>query len=558
MPLKCKFCGATAPEGATKCPFCGTFFEQSATYATQSAQSQRHSADFSNESLSSDYNEFDFFAREDWSECWDDFAAGGNAGIVLTDTSALTNKEYFLQELASYVKARQPQVRYTLLDISHQAAQKTSADCDEIVSLLTKIYNVAVPSYLLIVGDETVIPFIKWENEAGDDDKYVPSDLAYLTLDTSSPWSGVYCSFEDVTKLGRLPSSAENGFAEAIQYFKFTAEYKPQTQVNGFAYTAYVWENASREIFEGLKCQLETSPNYTTNSDYIKYYGLSRLYDLSEYNLLGINLHGSDATHDWYGQLRAREICIEAFDAGCLPNSKTGYALCVEACYGARPKVLKGKDQSIVVTALKNKCVAFVGSTRIAFGASRAGDLCCADVIAQTFLESLIAGKTSGAAYLDSLVALMASGDDEDTIKTLAEFALYGDPSVSVFATNQPSTFASSSKRAKKVAVKRDGSRAIKLIPCGGESSQKSNFAFSNYAAEVKKAEKTVQMINEVSSGYVAKNFAAFTDVKPEIFKVAGADSYRTVYSQTIGSVKNIVKLHVDGNGTIRKTYVSK
>ena len=45
-------------------------------------------------------------------------------------------------------------------------------------------------------------------------------------------------------------------------------------------------------------------------------------------------------------------------------------------------------------TALKNNCVAFVGSSKIAYGYAD-GSLCCADVIAKNFTAGIAKGETA-------------------------------------------------------------------------------------------------------------------------------------------------------------------
>jgi hypothetical protein len=495
------------------------------------------------------------FRSSDYLTRWERFAADGNVGIILTNTSGLEDATPLMEALRQYCEARKSQVRYTVLDYQTCPGKLSEANCESIVRLLNEIYSVAVPDYLMIVGDGNTVPFIKWENECCDDDSVVPSDLAYITLNVKSPWSGQEYCFDGATKVGRVPASAVNGYENAIRYLRFTATYRPQKTVKPFAYTASTWIPTSKNVFADLDCPLVSSPDYTSNRALLRTHGLQMVPDVSEYNLLGFNLHGSDGTHDWYGQIG--RFYPEAFDPTCLPRADAGYTICVEACYGARPTVQNKPQQSIVVSALSDKCVSFVGSTRIAYGATDGG-MCCADIIAYSFMRSVMDGKTAGEAFLDALTDVYQSGADEECIKTLAEFALYGDPSLTPFATAKVKAFASAKSKPKRVITGGNESRAIKLIPCDGETAKFSNYAYSNYAQESKQAKKVVKIVHEMSDGYVAKNYSAFASVRPMIYKVAGEDAYRTVYKMMDGDMKTIVKLHVDGEGNVQKTYVSK
>ena len=495
------------------------------------------------------------FDSADYLTKWKRFAKNGNAGLILTNSSGLTYPETFLLEIKKYCAARKAYVHYTILDLRTFPNKKNYSDCPTIVSLLNEIYSAAVPSYLMIVGDNSVIPFMNWENGAGDDDRFVPSDLPYITLDATSPWEGKDYSFIGATRVGRVPSSPINGFANAIKYFQFAATYKPLA-VKPFALTAYEWTQASNLVFAKMKCPVLSSPEYTCSTSYVSTFGLRRVPDVSDKTLLAFNLHGSDGTHYWYGQKGS--VYPEAFEAECLPKSKAGYTICVEACYGARPNVEKGCDRSIVLSALSDKCVAFVGSTRIAYGAV-GSSMSCADVIAHAFIDSVTNSKTSGEAFLDSLTALLKSGHDENVIKTLAEFALYGDPSIIPFAGNASIVSASTANIGRKVKTKTNASKAIKLIPCDKTAVKSTNASFAVYSKEVEKSLVTVQNVSAVSDNYFGKNFSQIPKSKPKVFKVAGANEYRTIYKTKIGSkMVAYVKLHIDGKGKVLKTYISK
>jgi hypothetical protein len=444
-------------------------------------------------------------------------------------------------------------VNYFLLDLKdQQVLALNSIDVESVTSMLRGVYNVAVPDYLMIVGDTTVIPNADWYNECDDGDETVPSDLPYITLDTESPWDGAIYDFENITQVGRIPAKATNDFAEAICYFNNTKLFTGYAYAKSFAYSALVWEPTSRVEFAHLHPTLITSPQYTSNSQTARMNGYTKLEKLSgEYNLVCFNLHGSDGSHVWYGQ--QGYTYPEAFEKSLLP-SNNGYMLLTEACYGARPLA----SASIVVDAIMNRCVAFVGSTRIAYGMTNGG-VSCADVIARGFTAGVAKGMTAGKAFLSALTSLTSGYSiDEEEIKTLAEFALYGDPSVYLLAGSAQKSAKRST--AKLSNTKKDKALGVALMSCDGKGRTSKNVAtmLSFSAEEQAHIQKMANIVYQTGNDYVLKKFSAMSEVEPKVYKVIGREEYRAIYEKNDGEIKTVVKMHLDSKGNVKKVYNSK
>ena len=552
----CKMCGGTIKPDAVKCSCCGCSVEDVAvdrsvlfanykgTPVTQNKESSRGAARAGTPGGRKAAGER-VFAGADWRSVWSAKRAGaGRLGVILTNTQGLANADAFMQAMNSYIDYKaQRGVDYCLLDVKdQQVCPLYNFGVDDMVDLLTCVYSVAVPDYLMIVGDSTVIPRAEWYNPCNDGDDTVPSDLAYTSLYTGSPWDGVIYDFENITQVGRIPAKAEDGFATAIKYFNNTKTFEGYAAAKSFAYSALVWEQTSRVEFAHLNPYLVTSPRYTSDN-------LGRIG--SEYNLACFNLHGSDDDHAWYGQ--EGWDYPEAFNRDLLPINK-GYALLTEACYGARPLY----TNSIVVTAMENNCIAFVGSTMIAYGYGDGG-ICCADVIAQNFTRGIASGDTAGKAFLGALSALSSPGMCEQDIKTMAEFALYGDPSVTLIAGAAKK--AARPAAAKCSAVKKDTSRGIKLMSCDEENGAGAKGGITLYSCspeEQAHIKKMASHVSTVGNEYVMKKFSSMQSVQPKVYKVVGKEEYRAVYTKNEGKVKSVVAMHLDGNGNVKKVYHSK
>ena len=503
------------------------------------------------------------FADPNWRKIWEDkWRENREVGLILTNTKGLKNPDRFKASLRDYMRYKFDNgIDYYVLDLNNQVIDDidTNDIFDIVWDILFEVYMELTPNYLMIVGDSTVVPCAEWENMGDPYEATVPSDLAYIALDETSPWDGMEYNFDDITQVGRIPAKIENDFQEAIDYFDCVKRFKPYSSVDAFGCSALVWERTSRVEFEHLNPLLLTSPEYTSSKEWARA-GLKLLGKLDpKYNLLCFNLHGSDDSHEWYGQ--EGDDYPEAFEKNLLP-SNNGYVLCTEACYGARHTY----TDSMVVNALRNGCMAFVGSSRIAYGMAN-GSLSCADIVAQTFTMNVMNGFTVGRSFQDCLKMLSLHEMDEIEIKTLAEFSLYGDPSLRLIEKN-----AHSMKKGKKSGAstvkkyskpKQDKSRAIVLASCdgsmakGGKSSR--IVPFSHYSAKEQSQMKMMaNYVSKVGNDYMAKNFASVANVKPSVYKVVGKEEYRAVYSKKMGGIKTVVQVHTDGKGNVKKVYHSK
>jgi hypothetical protein len=167
---------------------------------------------------------------------------------------------------------------------------------------------------------------------------------------------------------------------------------------------------------------------------------------------------------------------------------------------------------------------------------------------------------------LYALSALSQNEMNEIEIKTLAEFSLYGDPSVRLVradAHSMQKAKKSGAVAAKYSKPKKDKSRAILLASCDGSMAKGGNNSrivpFSHYSAKEQSQMKMMaNYVSKVGNDYVAKNFASMGKVKPNVFKVVGKEEYRAVYAKKVGGIKLIVQMHMDGKGNMKRVYHSK
>lgn len=509
-----------------------------------------------------------FFSHEGWEKCWGDAArqyGNENLGIIIINRNEslkryceeiqpLYSEFYndFIQSLKKYIGFRREYgIFYFVLDMNSQIVLTrgcTSVSSENIVNILKKIYRVAKPKYLLLVGDEEVIGSVKWENETyvapdplamsfgveGDSDRFVDSDLPYLTLDMKSPWSGQEWqnyTFESCVRVGRIPCHTIDGYAGAVAYFENAINLgSTQQDLKSFALSAQTWEKTSKTIYRPLGREVYTSPNKTAED-----FMAGALKDFCggrEPNLLFFNLHGSPDVNYWIGE---GEVGItKAFTSNCLPSKGIGYVIGTEACYGAKPADVG----SMLFTAFQNGCVAFLGSTQIAYGLGN-GECFCADILVGEWIKKVAEQYTVGDAYVAALKQLCQNELDLEEIKTLAEFSLYGDPSLSLFSA-KPSVLKSFNPKSlplqKGIHIPMpDIRKAVSL-----------------------KLTKVNEAIEAKLKQYIERDYKDFVGTTPYFCELRGRNGYQATYSKNLGFISKIMKVYFDKNGNIGKVYISK
>lgn len=303
---------------------------------------------------------------------------------------------------------------YEVLDLANYG----NPGLDEVVSLVrTKMERHKEIEYLFIIGSASVVPMAHYKDPTYTD-KDIESDFCYSVLNSVFPRDDEPVDTSSWVKAGRLPTY-KGGASALFQYLDRAAPWQPcRGPAASFSLSAQVWEKTSKTILssfgtgEPYLCP-DTGPREVAML-------------LPQTNaLLHFNLHGSShkESSGWYGQ--GRSSYPTAFEPGLLKREH-GYMLACEACYGAR---FNGYDMrtSGLLSAMNGGCLAFLGSSRIAFGAAN-GKLLGADVMVSSFLLNLARGSKAGDAMMEARLALLKDKLREIELKTLLEFNLFGDP----------------------------------------------------------------------------------------------------------------------------------
>jgi hypothetical protein len=333
-----------------------------------------------------------------------------------------------IDSLLIYIDDRDSLSRYRLQPVDPENPEKIKELLDNVQKGIEVSYRTTIEYFLLIGGDD-IVPFYRIPNPVygpnGDSDKEIYSDNPYASTDDEF--------LVPERAIGRIPDSNSNDPQFLLDQIENIINCHSHNQKSGgnFGYSAEVWQEASKDVYQamGSNQQLTYSPPTIASN-------LSKKL-LNQKKLLYFNLHGSPNTASWYGQPNGRSTLTVAFNANQLDviDVEKAIVFC-EACYGAH---IFGKevDASIPLKFLEQNAECFVGSTMIAYG-SIVPPISAADVLAKYFFQYVKEGLPYGMAFLNAkqdyakkMIRLGLFHVDEVDAKTLLEFVLFGDPSLS-------------------------------------------------------------------------------------------------------------------------------
>jgi hypothetical protein len=296
------------------------------------------------------------------------------------------------------------------------------------------------PDYLMILGAIDVVPHQDLTNPAygGDDiDEYAYGDIPYAC---EQPYSQQAEKFIGPTRVvGRLPDlTAATDPTYLIGLLDTAAKWKSRTRddySDYFAVSARQWAGSTtlsvQKLF-GSDKNLSFSPSAGPKwSDAV----LARRTHF-------INCHGGQTDPQFYGQ-KGNSYPV-AHHAGLIRGKiAEGTVAAIECCYGGElydSNLLTSKQQGMCNTYLGEKTYGYLGSSTIAYGPADGNG--SADLLCQYFLRRVLAGASLGRAALEARQEFAQAGPDLDPfdIKTLAQFSLFGDPSIHPVAIPTPHT----------------------------------------------------------------------------------------------------------------------
>jgi hypothetical protein len=303
------------------------------------------------------------------------------------------------------------------------------------------VYRALAPDYILLLGSIDVIPHQDLKNPlytgstGADPDEFAYGDLPYAC---DAPYSQAPQDFfGPVRVVGRLPDiTGADDPSYLVDLLSTAAGYiavKRGVLDKYFAVTAQIWEASSKLSVTNTFGQASALADVPPNSSNWPAPSLAQPMHF-------FNCHGASLSSQFYGQpADGRQDYPVALDAAYVDGKiQRGTIAAAECCYGGELYGLSSAQSQVGMcnTYLGNKSYGFFASTTIAYGPSDGNGQ--ADLICQYFLQSVLAGASLGRAALQARQKLVrtASPPDPSDVKTLAEFNLYGDPSITAVAAD--------------------------------------------------------------------------------------------------------------------------
>jgi hypothetical protein len=366
----------------------------------------------------------------------DDFLAGRSVQLWITNSYRLEQEvgPTVAKQMIDLLRNRLgPHGRNAgiLIDLASELSSDNAGWADHVSCInrmhanLSRSSGIAAGS-ICLAGNERVIPMAVFADVTRSDTE-VETDLCYATGSVENPW------FDEAARscrwgVARLPLGASWGLEALRNYLANRNESSVGSFPSGlpFGFSAHRWEKASQAALRSIGGGLvETSPLWDHGN-------LERRWNTRS-PWLYFNLHGAREEPAWYGEGGGE------FPVAFLPRLAAGLqspnVIGVEACYGARFSGLTAEN-SVLLSALSHRTVAFLGSSSIAFGPPSPPNS-LADVIVRDFLVAMRQGLEAGVAHLHARNAVLAelgkdTMDPQLCIKTAASFNLFGDPSVTM------------------------------------------------------------------------------------------------------------------------------
>ena len=323
------------------------------------------------------------------------------------------------------------------------------------------IYAAFRPDYLMILGAIDVVPHQDLINPVfGQDDDLDDCAWGDIPYACDQPYSRQPDKFIGPTRVvGRLPD--------------LTGGKDPEYLV-GLLRTAAGWKSLPREDYSDCFSISVLLWKKSTSLSLDKLFGSNKNLQLSPAagpkwtnaqlarRTHFINCHGSPAEPEFAGQ--KGDDYPTAHQAKWIGGKiSEGTVASVECCYGAElynPALALGQA-GICNTYLANKAYGYFGASTIAYGPADSNG--AADLICRYFLQQILRGASLGRAALDARQEFALAGPDLDPVdmKTIAQFSLFGDPSIHPVAAATPHTMMASgfAKGVRKVG------RLAKAIP---------------------------------------------------------------------------------------------
>ncbi len=532
-----------------------------------------------------------------------DFFKGGDdtprrRGILMTNIVKLSERfavapQQIYELLESYTNSLlKCGVEYTILDLSDKGCGDSWM---EHTRLLTRFFveggykGSSEPTFLFIVGGDDIVPMPVIDNlyyhasVAAGNKKYrdttIDTDLPYAYLLGEQTQKMIYRGelFNQMPYLcvGRLPFDERCGIEVVIEYLKrsFNCHMSGGVQIkSSYGQTFRDWNNEST-ITSSVMNDSGLLPNYSAKyssefahnnlltSPGVVVGNVRQAFNTSA-DLLFFNMHGSD--NPMNPNFMGSSVSFSPEELTLLERDNIVVS---EACYGAKFKGLES-DKSMLLSALKSRTLVYFGSSRIALGGGgykyeRVEDLMSADLYFKYLLDGITLGGFPVGYSVEYARRQYIKARPKLGLRdflTIAEFNLFGDPSIMSQIANEESEGSEESK-----------AEPMEMVPLAQDRDEAGFEVETLYDSE-SQGGSLLGMIR----GYVDSSIKEIVDtmnkelyelhgLKPRELTIVNRTKYRDgsssmefVYRKKDGDIDKIYVASVEGEGAKTQVLISK
>ena len=359
---------------------------------------------------------------------------------------------YRLADVSQYTFHRQ-----NILGFSKTIHLKDKSSVWEYMDVLADELLYDTAKYLFIIGGDDIVPMPCVQHFANDcDDTTIDTDILYAYPygkdSLAMLENATLFEREPLLMVGRLPVEKDTSFEEWSGYLERSLKCSIGIPVAGaYAQCDPNWKNisvsvAGRLIDDGWLMNMDgrLSGDYYYHrlilSPRIDAISVEQVFR-SGASLYYYNLHGSDKLEErsYIGCTTSKLMSFPVLFPEHMSSCTNPNLVISEACYGARFIGLD-KKHSMLLASLYSNTLAYVGSSRIAWGTEDPRFMTghevllpqCADVIARMFIDAMMQGYTVGEAMLLSRMRLLEQDVTPHALASVVEFNLFGDPTLAM------------------------------------------------------------------------------------------------------------------------------
>lgn len=557
--MYCPECGNKIEDSARFCPECGTRIEYVADNNKNTGSNEQQNSKDSCDIVIS--------------------------GIILTNTELLaksinSKKEDIVKLLEQFIDIKKEAgIRYRLADASNYtyfkkgflgSRKKVSLDANSNVwdytDILFDIHEYEkskediISEYLFIIGGNDVVPMPCTKNYVAHnkDNRTVDSDILYSfpygkEMLTSLENLEIF-KYDQLFYVGRLPFGKDSTYNDLHSYLQRNIENTLGIPFNeAYGQCDPNWKNVSARVmaesslneflrnFDG-RVAAEFYYNRLILSPYVDINNLNQIFHKSA-SLYYYNMHGSNALNTPYylGESINKDLCVAGLSPEHMSSTQNPNVVFSEACYGARFIGLN-KEQSMMLSSIHSNTLAFIGSSRVSWGAGDNGvtspdnaGVLNADIMALAFIGAILEGYNMGQAMLIARNAVYESRNpgDPHAALTIVEFNLFGDPTLFLVASEE---LLNKNKETKQIQIKEADKKPL--------VDKDDNISYTREDIKESEEEKPTSLLQQVRNAVnaniaqiheiIGKELYERYGIEPRpadsIFKIKYADGHETYH----------------------------